>query len=191
MVLDIGWTFEFGEHTHPFLTFKQIPVLLLIFTLTACAPQSTPTFFIPPTQFIEITPTKIVIRVPTLTVVPTPTMVIPTPTPCTNSLTFDNDITIPDNTPFNPGQSIDKQWLVTNSGTCDWDSRYRLKLINGPAMGAATEQTLYPARAGAQATLRIIFTAPSDTGTYISTWQAFGPNGEAFGDTIYIQIVVQ
>ncbi len=58
-------------------------------------------------------------------------------------------------------------------------------------MGAATEQALYPARAGAQATLRIIFTAPSDTGTYISTWQAFAPGGEAFGDTIYIQIVVQ
>ena len=58
-------------------------------------------------------------------------------------------------------------------------------------MGATTTQALYPARAGAQATLRIVFTAPSDTGTYISTWQAFAPDGEAFGDTIYIQIVVQ
>ncbi len=96
-----------------------------------------------------------------------------------------------DNTPFSPGQSVDKQWLVTNSGTCDWDSRYTLRLLSGPAMGAATEQPLYPARAGDQATLRIIFTAPSDTGTYISTWQAFGPSGDTFGDVIYIQIVVQ
>jgi hypothetical protein len=179
--------------THPFLTFKRFAVLLFIFTLTACAPQSTPTYFLPPTQPIEIIPTQVVIRVPTSTITPTSTTVIPTPTPtpCTNGLTFVKDITIPDNTPFSPGQPVDKQWLVTNSGTCDWDSRYRLKLINGPAMGAATEGALYPARAGAQATLRIIFTAPSDTGTYTSTWQAFGPSGEAFGDTIYIQIVVQ
>ena len=106
-------------------------------------------------------------------------------------MTFVKDITIPDNTPFNPGQPVDKQWLVTNSGTCSWDSNYRLKLISGPAMGAATEQALYPARAGAQATLRIVFAAPSDTGTYTSTWQAFGPSGEAFGETMYIQIVVQ
>jgi len=134
-------------------------------------------------------PTRIVIRVSTSTTVPTPT-VIPTPTPCTNGLTFVKDLTVIDNTPFGPGQSIDKQWLVTNSGTCDWDSRYRLKLMDGPAMGAA-EQALYPARAGAQATIRILFTAPSDTGTYKSTWQAFAPSGDAFGDPIYIQIIVQ
>jgi hypothetical protein len=179
--------------THPFLTLKRFAVLSLIITLTACAPQSTPTYFLPPTQFIEITPTQVVIRVPTSTVTPASTAVIPTPTPtpCTNGLTFVKDITIPDNTPFSSGQPVDKQWLVSNSGTCNWDSNYRLKLINGPAMGAATEQALYPARAGVQATLRIIFTAPSDTGTYTSTWQAVGPSGEAFGDTIYIQIVVQ
>ncbi|HEY9151472.1 MAG TPA: NBR1-Ig-like domain-containing protein [Anaerolineales bacterium] len=172
------------------MTFKRVTVLLFILTLTACAPQSTPTFFVPPTQPVDIIPTQIIIRVPTATIVPTPT-IIPTSTPCTNGLTFVKDLTVSDNTPFGPGQSIDKQWLVTNSGTCNWDARYRLKLLSGPAMGAATEQALYPARAGMQATLRIIFTAPSNTGTYISTWQAFSPDGEAFGDTIYIQIVVQ
>jgi len=179
--------------THPFLTFKRFAVLSLIITLTACAPQSTPTFFLPPTQPVEIISTQVVVRVPTSTVTSTSTAIIPTPTPtpCTNGLTFVKDLTIPDSTPFSSGQSVDKQWLVTNSGTCNWDSNYRLKLISGPALGAATEQALYPARAGAQATLRIIFTAPSDTGTYTSTWQAFGPIGEAFGDTIYIQIVVQ
>ncbi|HUI90139.1 MAG TPA: NBR1-Ig-like domain-containing protein [Anaerolineales bacterium] len=175
------------------MTFKRAVVLLFFFTLLACEPQSTPTFFLPPTQPAEIVPTQVIVRVPTstITIVPTLTSVIATPTPCTNGLTFVRDITVPDNTPFSPGQSIDKQWLVTNSGTCDWDSSYRLKLINGPAMGAPTEQALFPARGGMQATIRIIFTAPADTGTYVSTWQAFGANGEAFGDTVYIQIVVQ
>ena len=72
-----------------------------------------------------------------------------------------------------PGSTLDKQWLVQNSGDCNWDARYRLRLISGDALGAATEQALYPARAGTQATLRILFTAPQEAGDYVSEWQAF------------------
>jgi len=165
-------------------------LLALTLTLAACAPKSTPTIFIPPTQpiqLIPITPTPTIFAVTSV-----PTVVPPTPTPpCTNILTYNKDLTIPDDTAVAPGQSIDKQWLVTNSGSCNWDSRYRLKLINGDAMGTASEEALYPARAGTQATLRILFTAPSAAGTYRSAWQAFGPGNEAFGDPVYIQIIVQ
>jgi len=97
---------------------------------------------------------------------------------------------VEDGTVVSPGANIDKQWLVTNSGTCNWDSRYRLKLIGGDALGAATEQALYPARAGTQATLQIIFTAPLEAGTYESAWQAYNPEGEAFGDFVSIKIIV-
>jgi hypothetical protein len=89
------------------------------------------------------------------------------------------------------GQSIDKQWLVSNSGSCDWDARYRLKWIAGDAMSAPKEQALYPARAGMQITLRIVFTAPQATGSYESAWQAIAPDGSPFGQAIYIQIAVQ
>ena len=54
----------------------------------------------------------------------------------------------------------------------------------------APEQALYPARAGGQATLRITFTAPLDAGTYQSAWQAFNPDGAAFGDAIFMTINV-
>jgi methionine-rich copper-binding protein CopC len=53
------------------------------------------------------------------------------------------------------------------------------------------EQPLYPARAGTQATLRIVFTAPTEPGTYQSTWQAVDPDGNLFGDTVFMEIVVQ
>jgi hypothetical protein len=86
---------------------------------------------------------------------------------------------------------VDKQWLVTNSGTCNWDSKYRLKWVGGDPLGAAAEQALYPARAGTEVTLRILFTAPAEPGTYGSTWQAFDPDGIAFGDPVYVEIVVQ
>jgi hypothetical protein len=86
--------------------------------------------------------------------------------------------------------TLDKQWLVQNSGTCNWDSRYRLRLVGGDAMSASLEQALYPARTGMQATLRIIFTATSQPGEYLSEWQAFDPQGIPFGETFFIKIIV-
>jgi hypothetical protein len=114
----------------------------------------------------------------------------PTSTVCTNVLSFIDDVTIKDGTSFSPNAQIDKQWLVKNDGTCDWDSTYKLKWVGGDPMSANTEQPLYPARAGAQATLRIIFTAPTIAGAYESAWQAVDPDGNFFGDLVFILIVV-
>ena len=110
---------------------------------------------------------------------------------CQDDLKFVSDITIPDGSVVSPGSQMDKQWLVQNSGDCNWDVRYRLRLISGDALGAASEQALFPARAGTQATLRIIFTAPLDIGEHVSEWQAFDANGIPFGDSFFIKIVVQ
>ena len=166
-------------------------ILLTLIFISACAPKSSPTPFRPPTQ---PGPTQVL---PTTTPVPALYTAVPTPTttatiagPCTNNLEFLDDITIEDNTSVLPGSSIDKQWLVINSGTCNWDSTYRFNWLGGEPLGADQEQLLYPAHAGTQATLRILFTAPMVEGTYESTWQAYGPDGIAFGDSVYMQIVV-
>ena len=128
--------------------------------------------------------------IPTFTPPPEPTP-SPSPTPpCTDGLAFIEDLTIPDGTIVTPGASLEKQWRVQNNGSCNWDVRYRLKFVGGLEMGAS-EQALYPARAGTQATLRIIFAAPATPGNYTTAWQAFGPEGEPFGDAIYMEITVQ
>jgi methionine-rich copper-binding protein CopC len=57
-------------------------------------------------------------------------------------------------------------------------------------MAVPIEQALYPARAGAQAKLRILFTAPQAAGTYQSSWQAIAPDGTAFGAVVSIQITI-
>jgi hypothetical protein len=126
----------------------------------------------------------------------TPTRPVLTPrvsatVPCTNNLTFEADLTIPDGTIVTPGSSLDKRWQVQNSGTCNWDENYSLKLINGVEMGQLPEQKLFPARAGSEFSLRLVFTAPSEPGAYRSAWQAFSPEGDAFGDPIFIEITVQ
>ncbi|MGB8214985.1 MAG: NBR1-Ig-like domain-containing protein [Anaerolineales bacterium] len=122
----------------------------------------------------------------------TPVSVVPTTTPaCTDNLQFISDVTIPDGTVVAAGSTLDKQWRVQNSGGCNWDARYSLRLISGDALGATPEQALYPARAGTQATLRILFTAPQASGNYISEWQAFDANGIPFGVSFFVKITVQ
>jgi hypothetical protein len=116
--------------------------------------------------------------------------VAPTPT-CVPNLAFLEDLTVPDGSQATPGSTLDKRWRVENNGTCNWDENYRLKLIAGPEMGAEPEQALYPARSGAQAVLRIIFTAPEEPGPYRSAWQAYDPGGEPFGDPFFIEVIVQ
>lgn len=120
---------------------------------------------------------------------------LPSPTPtqqedCTNLLRFEKDLSVPDGTRVSPGQSIQKQWLVTNAGTCNWDQEYAVKHIAGPDLGAPQDQDLYPARNGQQVILQMMFTAPENPGTYISTWQAFDPQGNRFGDPFFINIQV-
>ena len=168
---------------------------LAFLSLSACSPAPTQTPFRPPTAeapLIEptliIQPTKQVVMVQST---PLPT-IVPTidPQDCVNSLRFVSDVTIPDNSFVTYGSSIDKQWLVENNGTCNWNVDYRLKHLGGAELGAPAEIMLYPARAGTQATIQIIFTAPFTDGVYESAWQAFDPTGNPFGDPIYIRVTV-
>lgn len=180
-------------------------ILILLGTLSACAPPfdfaqdkpTTPTLFRPPSGLSTPTslPPTLAPVAATPIVIPTdtfiPTLEPPTPLPpCTDDLSWLADLTYADDTLVLPAQSIDKQWVIQNTGTCDWDAGYKLRNINGETLGASAEIPLYPARAGAQVTLRIVFVAPSAAETYRSEWQAAGPDGTLFGDMIYIQVIV-
>jgi hypothetical protein len=168
--------------------------LLFMILLAGCGGSSTssrvPDSFIPPTS--EATDSSLLLMPPTST----PTSILrtpkPTPTPvCTDILGFLEDISIPDGTVFQPGERMDKRWRVVNNGTCNWDERYRLKLISGTSLGVEPEQALYPARSGTEATIQLVFTAPEQTGTYRSAWQAHDPDGMPFGDQFFIEIIVE
>ena len=168
-----------------------ILILALAWTLPACAPNATPTLFHPPSDVTPLSTAQPAasspIFFPTLIFTSAP----PTPTPpCTDNLTFLNDLTYPDGTVVLPGASMDKQWLVQNSGSCDWDQRYHLRFVGGDLLGAPEELPLYPARVGARVTLSVALVAPSAAGSYQSAWQAAAPDGTLFGDTVYVLITV-
>ena len=186
------------ETFHLSLRRIRFAVISILLFASACSPLPTTTPFIPPTEPAPlIEPTFIIQPTKQIIVQPSPIPTIPSQEPtlsvaeCTNNLAFVADVTVPDGSIFNQGEIIDKQWVVENSGTCNWDSTYRLRHIEGVSLGAPEEIALYPARAGTQATIRITFTAPFSADFYMSGWQAIAPDGTAFGDPIFIKINVQ
>lgn len=174
-------------------TLWRAPRIILILTLLSlcvlgCSEQPTP--YRPPTIVAQITKPVQVSTTPTsaLQVAVTP---FPIPTPvCTDNLMFLEDLSLPDGTVVKPGAPLDKRWLVENSGSCNWDENYRLKFMSGAELSAPLSQALYPARSGSKATIRIIFTSPSEPGTYQSAWQAYNPQEVAFGEPVFIQVTV-
>ncbi|MEI7844576.1 MAG: NBR1-Ig-like domain-containing protein, partial [Chloroflexota bacterium] len=125
------------------------------------------------------------------TIEPTGTPLGELPAVCTDALQYIQDTTYPDGTYVSVGQPIEKQWLVQNSGDCDWNADYSLKLIDGyPALGAVSQIQLFPVPAGTQATISINFSAPYEAGTYQTAWQAYNAQGIPFGQPIYMLIQV-
>jgi hypothetical protein len=159
--------------------------LISAFLLAACGASETPVESYRPPTISGPTP------LPSPVVQPPTEAPYPSPTPdCSNGLTYVADISIPDGTTTLPGASLDKRWRVLNSGTCNWDKAYRLKLVAGSEMGAHAEQALFPARGGSEAVVRIVFIAPDEAGTHRSAWQAYDPEGQPFGDPFYIEVIV-
>jgi hypothetical protein len=170
--------------------------LVIFIGLTSCSGTETwlpriggqPTLFQPPAQAPDAR--SLVQHTPTPEPIPAEIVEVPTPA-CSNILTFLEDVSIPDGSLARPGEALDKRWLVQNNGSCNWNEQFRLKLVSGPAMGVPAEQALYPARSGTQAILRILFSAPEELGVARSAWQAFSPQGEAFGDPFFIEVYVE
>jgi hypothetical protein len=166
--------------------FTEVSSLLLFCLLAGCRagitapPETEIANFIPPT----VDPADLVDPASDLSPLPT------RQADCENQLEFLEDLTIPDGTEVEPGQAFSKRWLIKNTGSCNWDRSYSLQLISGLALGAEKLQGLYPARQATRAVLEIIFTAPDNPGRYNSWWQAYDPDGNRFGDPVYLEITV-
>lgn len=111
--------------------------------------------------------------------------------PACYGLTFVSDVTIPDGTKMNPGQSFTKTWKVLNSGSCDWEPGFVWNVVAGEAMdGVAVtlNQTVQPGR---QFEFSVPMVAPADkTGTLRGTWRLSDGNGNFFGDSPWVEIEV-
>ena len=179
------------------------------FTLTAASAAftSTPTSLGTPTS--PATPALISTTRITSTLVPTQignpgaTQIL-----LCNEYSWDDttvDVNIPDNTPMTAGQSFVKTWKIKNSGTCTWDTGYKI-IYAGYAtqMSGQPQPVPLPVTPGQEIQISVNFVAPAQPGSYLSAWTLDNGDGTAYSNfygsniqgtvharPLYVKIVVK
>ncbi len=155
----------------PFLANSKDPSLqtatafaLTVDALTAGAP-ATATFT--PVPFPTIPP------IATTQAAASPT---PVPTSVCDQGQFITDVTIPDGTLMDPGETFTKTWRLENAGTCTW-SGYNLIFDSGDLMSGTSPIAIGTVAPGQQVDLSVNLTAPSTNGKYRGYWRIRNANG--------------
>lgn len=173
----------------PTLSMEQVQTLA-VFTFQAGLTQ---TALAQPTE----TPT------PTMTASPQATFSLPTGnatqatttsggglSACYNSV-FVTDVTIPDETAMTPGKSFTKTWRMSNNGTCAWEPGFKWNIVGGDSMGGVAVTLNQRVEPGKQIDISVPMVAPDDTtGLIEGTWRLSDANGNYFGDTPWVKVIV-
>jgi len=129
--------------------------------------------------------------IPTLTSAATATVkTIPTatPLPC-NRASFVSE-TIPDGTKLNAGESFTKSWRLKNTGTCTWNSNYKLVFVDGNQMSGPNSVKLNGfVKPGESVDILVDLKAPNKPGTYTGYWRLQSDDGSKFAQ-VYVKITV-
>jgi len=125
-------------------------------------------------------------------VLPTPTPA-PTSTPapppaCLDGLALVQHLTQEGD--MSPGQAFTKGWQVKNTGTCTWDTSYRLVFVSGNKMGGEPVAVAREVQPGETYDLQINLVAPLNPGSYQGVWQMENGQGQAFGERLRVSIKV-
>ena len=123
---------------------------------------------------------------------------IPTLTPTVEELptgadkaAYVMDVTVPDGTEFNPGETFTKVWRLSNVGSSTWGTSYQLAFIGGAQMGGI-EKVSIPVSVppGSTADVEVELVAPEANGTYRGFWSMKNSAGTLFDNSIYVEIKV-
>jgi polar amino acid transport system substrate-binding protein len=124
----------------------------------------------------------------------------PAPPPaCLNGLALIQHLTFDDQSmsspaTMQPGQPFTKGWRVQNTGTCTWDSSYRLIYGGGnhPAarMGGQPVAIVGSIPPGETYDIEINLIAPLRPGTYQGFWQMESGQNQSFGERLPVGIQV-
>lgn len=107
------------------------------------------------------------------------------------SMAYVRDVTIPDGTQMSPGESFTKTWLVSNTGTCAWESGFTFNVVGGDAMGGSAVTLNQRVEPGSQYEFSVPMKAPTNqSGAVRGTWRLADAAGSFFGDGVYVEISV-
>lgn len=155
-----------------------------------------------PTQILTKTPEVVATETPAPTASPLPsstaTQAATLATPWNNcdsaELIYE---TIIDGAELLPGTKFTKSWTLMNTGTCTWNSNYKLVFESGEAMSKTTTKPLTVAEVppGEMVTVTVDMVAPETPGEYTGFWRLSNSYGQLFGLTghgkafwIYIKV---
>jgi len=107
-----------------------------------------------------------------------------------NDAVYVSDVTIADGTVLAPGESFTKTWEFQNTGTCDWDENYLIIFTSGSAMSGETTEIDQDVLIGSTGDISVYLTAPDTEGAYTGYWRMANSDSSAFGQSVYVMIVV-
>ena len=129
--------------------------------------------------------------------VPTPTPNMPvyiipaqTAASCRNGMTFVSDVTITDGHQVYSGERFTKVWRVRNTGTCTWTPDYTFVFVSGDQMSGQNISVPTTVQPNQTVDLSVNLVAPSGNATYRGYWQMRSPQGQNFGESIWVKIRV-
>jgi len=101
-----------------------------------------------------------------------------------------SDVSIPDGTVLDPGETFTKTWQFQNSGSCAWDEDFLLTFLSGEDMDGTNTTIDTSVAVGGSGSLSVSLVAPATAGTYTGYWQLATADGTSFGQLVYVMIVV-
>ncbi|MCI0518908.1 MAG: hypothetical protein L0Z70_01460 [Chloroflexi bacterium] len=130
------------------------------------------------------TPTLVPVQ-PTATqaaVQPSPTLApTATPIPCDRA-EFVKDVTVPDGTEMDAGETFVKTWRLRNNGSCTWNSSYALVYSGGANLNAPASVPLPGSVAPGQTVdVSVNLRAPDDGGDFRSDFKLRNASNVVFG----------
>lgn len=107
-------------------------------------------------------------------------------TNCVDEFTYVSDITVPDGMTITPNTIFTKTWYIRNSGTCMWNSNYKIVYNSGDEVGRSKSfPLLQPGnyiRPGESTVVSVELLAPNNINTSYSTvWALESDTGIRFG----------
>jgi polar amino acid transport system substrate-binding protein len=134
----------------------------------------------------QILPTPTPTAQPAATSAPVATRT-PGPAPsCVDAMAFVQHLT--QGGEMQPGQTFTKGWQVRNSGTCTWDTNYRLDFASGQRMGGQAVAVTRQVAPGETYDFQVAMVAPLKPGDHQGIWQMHNAKNQAFGERLKVNV---
>ncbi len=159
---------------------------------TPTAPPQFVTSTLPPTRALVL-PSTATPATPDVELTGTVTPAVTSRPDCKVQAVLLEDVTIPDNTRVEAGETFTKTWRFKNSGTCHW-SGFTIDFLTGDRMGAPDSAPIPDTLAGSTVDVSLELTAPKADESYSTYFTLKDAEGESIDvgteKTFWVKIVV-